>query len=304
MSINKVMLYLSLVIAMASFAADKQMKPRMGISPSKIEVELDEKGASESITVLNVSDKDLEIQVTVANWELDKNNKIKILPPEEHSLDRWIIVNPLRFTIPAGESQTVRFAIRPRAQPQQGEHKAMIYFTEIVKEELGEPQSFRISFKFGVPVYAYVGEKVSEGRLLDSTVESHGPRQMKAKFRIINDGNANIRLAGRYAVWRRGEYPGELLASAWIEKSVGVEPKHAREGMAEKAVVENEMVESEDEQVAEPVIEGLVRLTPVFPGNDRWIDMLFQKPESGAYHMLVVGEIAGKPVLRNLEFTR
>jgi P pilus assembly chaperone PapD len=276
---------------MVSFAiADNQMKPRMGISPSKIEIELDEKGASESITVLNVSDKALEIQVTISNWELDDNNKVKVLPPEEHSLDRWIIVNPLRFTIPGGESQTVRFAIRPRAQPQQGEHKAMIYFTEILQNERVEKQNFRVSFKFGVPIYAYVGKKIIKGRLvdgllnnaLDSPVQPHNAKQMKAKFRIINDGNVNIRLSGSYAVWRDAEYPGEQLASTWIE----------------------EKGEDIGKEMAKPVLQGQVRLPPIFPGNDRWVDMLFQTPEPGNYHMLVVGNLAGKTVSQHFEFTR
>jgi Pili and flagellar-assembly chaperone, PapD N-terminal domain len=301
MFIRKIIMCLFLAITTASVAADQQMKPRMGISPSKIEVELDEKGASESITVLNVSDKDLEIQVTVSNWELDENNKVKTLPPEEHSLDRWIIVNPLRFTIPGGESQTVRFAIRPLAKPKQGEYRAMIYFTEILQKALVEEQGFKLSFKFGVPIYAYVGDKIIKGRLLDSlidssldnTVKPHDAKQIKAKFRIINDGNVNIRLSGSYAIWRDGKYPGEQLASTWIEENVGIQ----------KTVSDQKTGDGKGGNSAEPLFQGQIRLPPVFPGNDRWVAMPFQKPEPGIYHMLVVGKIAEKPLLQYFQFT-
>ena len=39
-----------------------------------------------------------------------------------------MIINPVEFTIPAGGEQVVRFAVRPRAQPEPGEHRAMVFF--------------------------------------------------------------------------------------------------------------------------------------------------------------------------------
>ena len=100
---------------------------QIAVSPSRFEIEIGPSPTTEALRVFNFSDRPVDVQASVAHWELDRNSRVVIVEPTEQSLDQWIVMNPLRFTIPAGGSQTMRFSIRPKTAPDPGEHRAMIY---------------------------------------------------------------------------------------------------------------------------------------------------------------------------------
>ena len=173
--------------------AAQKLQPAIAISPPRLEMHPESGKASESITVLNMSSNPMQLKVAVNNWDLDLDNKFRALAPTEQSLDQWLIINPVRLTIPANSQQTVRLAIRPRAKPEAGEHRAMIFF-----KQLPDPtKKGQINFNVGVPVYAYYGD-------VKRTAEVHSidfnSSEMEFIFDVTNTGNSYVRPEGHYLV--------------------------------------------------------------------------------------------------------
>lgn len=97
-----------LVLCANSFVA-AQPTARMGISPDRYEISFDERGGqTQSLMVQNLGDQPMTVMLSVGTWDLDDNNAIRIIPPSEISLDQWIVINPVRITIPPGTPQTIR----------------------------------------------------------------------------------------------------------------------------------------------------------------------------------------------------
>ena len=99
-----------LVATLGATGVQEPIPPaRVAVSPSKFEIEIGAKPTTQALRLFNLGDERVEVQVTVATWELDEANRVQVVEPTEQSLDQWIVINPLRFEIPAHESQTVRF---------------------------------------------------------------------------------------------------------------------------------------------------------------------------------------------------
>ncbi len=185
-----------------TLGAAAQVPPQFGVSPGVFDFGIDSRRPStHSFRASNYSEKPIEVRITVHHWDLDEDNKTRLLPPTEQSLDQWMVINPVHFTIPPKGSQVVRFSVRPRVRPEPGEHRAMIYLTQIPPKE--KERSLRITFRVGIAVYAQVGEVVREGTLHGVEID----REM-AFFDISSIGTANVRMQGQYAFWRAAAYPG------------------------------------------------------------------------------------------------
>ncbi len=178
---------------------------QVGVSPSIFEeVRLEGNELNKTMRFFNFKDKPVSVRVTVHNWTTDHNNRIELLSPDPQSLDQWIVVNPLRFTVPARKSHVVRFSIRPREEPSSGEHRAIIYFTE----EPSEPDSLaketlQNRFRIGTGIYATSGD-VKKQALLHSVRVSDN----RIDADIENTGTVHTRFRGKYIIWEADAYPG------------------------------------------------------------------------------------------------
>jgi P pilus assembly chaperone PapD len=183
----------------------------MGISPDRYQIEFDERGGdTQSLMVQNLSDQPLTINLSVSNWELDEDNRIKVVPPTERSLDQWIVINPLRITIPPRSPQTIRWAVMPRLKPHPGEYRAIIY----IEEELEEKQdstgpNVRMKMRYGLPIYAHFGDRIEDAQLNEIRISDEGS---VVNLDVSNDGNVHARMAGNYGIWPTAEFPGEAEA--------------------------------------------------------------------------------------------
>jgi hypothetical protein len=246
------------------------------VAPPKFEIELGDRGETHSFRVFNYDDDPITAEVSVHNWELDENNKTRILPPTEQSLDSWIAINPVRFTIPPRGSQVVRFAIRPKVELVDGEHRAILYVTSKPTEE--KALSVRFNLRIGMAVYGYVGAVERVGELVAVAVDPAALR-----FEIESRGNAHVRLAGRFAVWRADAYPEE-----------GPPPPVP------------ELPEAGEEAVLPPgvVTVGELPAKPVLAGTRRTVPQPLAEPlPPGDYVLRLVGTLGASSVERTLPFS-
>ncbi len=239
---------------------------QMAVSPSRFELDLDSGPGAQAVRVSNLGQKAIAVEVRVLNWDLDEENRVRALPPEEQSLDQWMVINPLRFTVPAQGSQTVRFAIRPRVLPEPGEHRAMIFFEQVGQEE---SSGFEVRVRMGVAVYAQIGEARREGRLEEIEVDDQG-----AGLRIASEGNACVRLAGEWALWPVDSFPG---AGKVLLSPEGDPPPGA-------------------------VAAGSLPGTPVLPGTRRSVVARWPEPPApGRYVLELKGQLGEESISRAVE---
>lgn len=255
--------------APAWVGASVEPPAQVAVSPSRVELQIGTKPTTESLTLFNYGDRPVQIGVSVANWDLDEQNNVRVIGPNEQSLDQWLVVNPLRFSVGARGSQTVRFSIRPRVRPEPGEHRAMIYFDQILPGE--STGNLQIRFRMGVAIYAHAGEIVRAGKLNAVHVVS-GTNPISAKFDISSEGTSHVRLTGQYAIWPASRYPGYENTAPF--PALG---------------------SAEAEIPAEVLVAGLLPAKPVLPGTRR--EVLLNTPAElppGSYVLDLNGELPGE----------
>lgn len=200
-------LLLAITFLLASFsltanAADAPPPGQIGVAPSMLEVNVGSKPVSESLRLFNLKNTTTKVKVEVYNWTLDENNEVKLLPPDEQSLDQWMLVNPLSFTLEPGKSQVVRLSIRPPVKPAPGEHRAIIYFTEepVAAIESEEAKPVEVLFKLGVGVYAYADDVQRASSIQTIGLDN---KLLTLTTSIANKGNVHTRLKGNYSIWKK-----------------------------------------------------------------------------------------------------
>lgn len=263
------------ILVLLLLAAAAPGAAQIGVSPPRFEIPVDGRMSTHALRVLNLGKRPTEVSLSVANWDLDEENEVRILPPTEQSLDQWLVVNPLRFSIPPGRSQTVRFAIRPKVEPLPGEHRAMLYLEEIPADDGSEAASLRTRYRLGIAVYGLVGEVSRTGRLRGVEVDDR-----RLLLDVESLGSAHVRLDGRFAVWERtAEAPplAELRTPADEEQSV---------------------------PPAGALLAGPLPRTPVLPSTRRSLSI--ELPPSlaeGSYVLAVVGRLGEESFEHVLPFT-
>jgi hypothetical protein len=256
-------------IALAGRAAAQTAT--IGVSPLRIEVALGTRPVAEAIQIMNLGTAPIELSVSVSNWILDEANQVKAIEPTEQSLDQWIVISPLRLSLPPGRLQTVRFTVRPKVKPEPGEHRAMIFFDEVPGAE-PPVQGTRVVGRVGVAVYAHVGE-VTRRAVLNCLEVVTARRAAAAVFDISSEGSAHARMSGRYVVWPAGGFPG-------FSATAPPPPVGGNSVVPEGAVEAAELPP-----------------TPVLPGFRRRIVMrLAREFEPGDYVLDIEGQLGEQPL--------
>ncbi len=200
------LLILSLMLLAGAAAQAADPPPMIAVSPSRFELEIGSTPSVQSLRVFNFGKEAVEVKVNLATWDLDEQNQVRLVAPTEQSLDQWIVINPLRFEVPPGKSQSVRFSIRPRVRPEPGEHRAMIYFDQVLSEN-DSAEQMRVKFRVGVAIYGTVGE-VKRSGVLHSVEIEEGSNPLSAGLQISSVGTAHVRIDGHYSIWPAAAYPG------------------------------------------------------------------------------------------------
>ncbi|MCB1672389.1 MAG: hypothetical protein R3F41_16145 [Gammaproteobacteria bacterium] len=260
-------------------SAGAQPAARMGISPDRYEVTFDERGGdTQSLMIQNLSDQEITVSLSVSHWDLDENNQLRIIPPSEISLDQWIVINPLQVKIPPGSPQTIRWAIMPRLKPLAGEYRAMLFLEEkLPPAPPTEPDRIRMKMRYGLPIYAHVGERLARAEFNGIKVDRDNNRVF---LDIANTGNAHVRLNGNYGIWRLAEYPGDEQALSLLRRAV------------------NQLTEPEG------FVIGTLPTTVVLPENRRDIALSLPLGMPGKYRVVLDGEVAGLRINESLELVQ
>lgn len=181
-----------------------QAAAQIGVSPPRTEFSLDGPSKTHTIRVFNLGERTVEIAVKVYHWDLDENNTVRIIPSTEQSLDQWMIINPLSFTLEPGGSQAVRFAARPKVRPEPGEHRAMVFFEQQPDAEMrAAPEQQRVLFNLGTSVIG-----LAEPVIRDAVVHSFAADPDAIDIEIESRGNTHVRLKGQWALWPADRFPG------------------------------------------------------------------------------------------------
>jgi len=268
------LLFLSLVVVHSAMAQPKveikpdadSLTPQIGASPANITVEIGARPASGSIQLFNLSPQPVAIHTTVANWDLDDQNNVRTIPPTASSMDQWTVVSPVDFTIPPGKTQTVRFSIRPRARPEEGESRVMIFFNQAPKE-LVKDLGVKVLYRLGVPIYGLAGKINRQGTLHEIALNQQDG-MVNLTFDISSTGNAGVRMDGQFVIWRKEDLGGRENPPMYIlsGKNMNI-PQEA-------------------------VAAGMTPNTPVLAGTRRVIHNKVQMPtEPGEYVIITHGSL-------------
>jgi hypothetical protein len=253
----------------------------IGVSPPRVEMEIGARPTTEAIRVFNFGSEPMGVSVSVVNWELDGDNRLAVLEPTEHSLDRWMVINPLRFTVEPGGFQTVRFSVRPKVEPPTGEYRAMVYFQQDPGFTQAAERPVRVVGRIGVAIYGYVGEIERTGNLNRVSVDAEGALP-EARFDISNTGNAHVRMLGQYSIWSADAYPG-------ADKTNEIEHLGLEQGL-----------ELPLGMIDAGVLPGL----PVLPDARRQLLMRVGSALApGKYVLDINGDLSGEPLDLGVPFT-
>lgn len=232
-------------------AAEPKLPPAsVGVAPNRIEVEVGQRPVTESATVINLADHPITIDASVVNWDLDENNDFRELPPAQGSLPAAIMLNPTRFTIPEGASQTVRFMIMPERLKTAGEHRAMIFFSETVGTD---HSGVKIRFRLGIPVYAAFGELKRDLTVHDISLDQNDKR-LKLAMDISAEGNAHVRANGYYLMWPSADFPGDKKALRLTKRLANDPKRKLPKGALGGVIAPKPVMPGSRRQVASPLI--------------------------------------------------
>ncbi len=244
--------------------------PSIGVSPSRLEISVGKQNTMGSATVLNMSNQEITVKTSVVDFDLDEENQFRELAPAPGSLPTAMMVNPSEFTIPANGSQTVRFAIMPQRLTGEGEHRAMLFFSELVDTSQA---GVKLNFRLGMPIYANVGEPNPIAVFNDLGFDAH---RLSVSVDISSLGNAQVKPTGYYLWWPLSDFPSESRAFRKVA----------------------DIARNPDRSENSALSGGRLVTKPVFAGTRRTVSAQIQPPPDGGEYMLVLQMDAGGQQIR------
>jgi fimbrial chaperone protein len=265
------------VIVIAAAFAFTPADAQVAYNPQLYDIPLDHPGATYAFRLSNLGKEDKQVKVTVANWEMDDTNEVRVIPGSEQSLDQWIVVNPVEFVLKAGASQAVRFSVRPAIQLNPGEHRAMIFFDEVLPPQDPAKHALHGRFRIGAAVYGQVGTVTRTGTIREIRADDHS-----LTIRVASDGSSNGRFKGQYTVWKKQDFPG-----------------------LDKVPVYPDIDKPDFKLPPGPLRAGLLPNNAVLPGTERNVSTEFGSGAltKGEYVVVLNGVFGDTPIKQTAEFS-
>jgi fimbrial chaperone protein len=248
---------------------DELLKPQFGIYPAMFEIELGNEPVDKSLIVTNLKKKPVSMRVELYAWTHNEQHQLKLVQSSQKTLDQWMVVNPVRFTVEPGGIQTIRFSISPRVKPDPGEHRAMLYLIE-EPDPVNAGNGMLITAKIGIGIYGYVQPVIHLPKIIDL---SFNRASTTLSLHLLNEGNVHARFRGRYIVWKKSLFSG--LGSL---KKLPEVIEHGQESSG-------------------CLSQGFFPGDPLLPKTERNYNLKLDIPRNaGPYVVAVIGELDGSPV--------
>lgn len=251
-------------------------RAQVGFSPQYYDLSLDEAQKTHAFRLFNMTKEDKQVRVSVASWDFDDRGEIRLLPGTDASLEQWVVVNPVDFTITAGQTQAVRFSIRPATQLPPGEHRAMLIFDEVPppksasdESSAGSQAALRARFQFRTAIYCQVGDVTRTAELSQLSASAKG-----LHVRLRATGSANTRFDGQYMIWKSASFPG-----------------------IDKVALLGNLSDKKPELPAGMVAAGRLPGQPVLPGGTHDYDVPFDTALGGGSYVAVLFGMLGRDKL-------
>lgn len=172
---------------------------------------------SQSATVTNPTDRDVEIGVSFSDWEYETSGNNTLAPANTlpTSCTNWIQIQPASyFVLKPGESKNVEviFKVPANADASVPVHTGMIFFTQLnpgnTVDEKGA--SIQVTVRMGVKVY-------------HSFVQQETPVLEFTDFTNYTDENQNkvieVKIGNQGKIWADGKVKWELYNTSTGKKS-------------------------------------------------------------------------------------
>ncbi len=176
----------------------------VGIQPANVELVV-KPGATvrRTIKLANLrTDKSQQFIVGVADWSLDENGQLKLLPPSANSASAWVRFAPASFTLKPAEAQeiVVDIAVPAKLADAREYHTAILVTNPIpsaeeMKKLNGVWNQVQVASLFYLTPPGAKPKPAIENMSLDGT--DKGP---VVKTLVRNDGTAHARLIAQYQI--------------------------------------------------------------------------------------------------------
>ncbi|NTV01254.1 MAG: molecular chaperone [Chlorobiaceae bacterium] len=245
---------------------------QLAISPGIVELSIDSKPAIGSIRLQNLKNEPVKVKLSVYNWTLDEQNNVKLIPGSPQSLDQWLLISPLSFTLEPGGCQVIRYSVRPNVQPEPGEHRALLSISEEDSGNESWKEGIRLKFNYSMAMYGYCGSTHESAEIESLLLDRHAGA-IRAVVR--NNGNMHTRLTGDYTLWKAGTFPGFKAMKEYLRNST---EWRKPEGL---------------------IASGSIFSMPVLPGHRRTItESLGVSGQKSGYVVAFNGKLGGRQIER------
>lgn len=142
----------------------KELPPaQLGITPARIDETISltqNKNLSklnQSLILYNYGNKPKAINLSL----VDMDESGAAIAPSETTLKPWTLINPTKFTIPAGGYQTVRMSMRLPMGFDTGQRKSMLMIEQQIDRSItydsdGKGVTVELGSRYGLPIYINV----------------------------------------------------------------------------------------------------------------------------------------------------
>jgi len=190
------------------------------ISVNPVRIFLQKGEQTGTISVVNHSEEDFAIQISVMAWDQDDSGADRYEPADE------IVVFPRLVNLPGKAEQLVRLGVR--VPPGTVEKTYRVYVEEIPKPNRNPKDAtyLRTYLRIGVPVFVQPLEPAASGAIQEGRMETD-----RFSFRVTNTGNLHFMIREIRVTGESGEGATEfeknlsgwyLLAGRSRGRSVGI----------------------------------------------------------------------------------
>jgi P pilus assembly chaperone PapD len=176
----------------------------IGLTPSTIELEV--QPGSHHRQILKVKnfnpDKAIQLTVSIADWTLDDNGDVKLLPPDEsaRSASSWVNFSPSVIILEPNTTQQIIVDINaPLALDKIGDHRTSVILSTVLpsKQLRAGKQGVWNRYQMATLFYANVKPGKSAPQISQALLSLNDKKSAQSvAFKITNSGDRHTRLKG------------------------------------------------------------------------------------------------------------